>query len=226
MSSIVAFDARIQLVMVAPRLVATLYRRAYATAVSARGNFKRLTAEDVAAFRSMVEEPDRSVLSTIGDGKDQATASKDDLLPYNEDWMQKYRGSSQVVLRPRSTAEASRLMAYCSQQSIAVVPQGGNTGLVGGGVPVHDEVVLSVGAMTQVRNFDTRSGTLACDAGCVLQMLDERVAQDGYMIPLDLGAKGSCMIGGNVATNAGWFAFAAIWLVAWIRLRVRSGLTR
>jgi FAD/FMN-containing dehydrogenase len=86
---------------------------------------------------------------------------------------------------------------------LAVVPQGGNTGLVGGSVPVHDEVILSLQRMARVESFDDVSGVLVCEAGCVLEALDTRLAAQGYMMPLDLGAKGSCMIGGNVSTNAG-----------------------
>eukprot|EP00798_Chlamydomonas_sp_ICE-L_P023699 gene23699-9240_t len=86
---------------------------------------------------------------------------------------------------------------------LAIVPQGGNTGLVGGGVPVFDEVVLNTTNMNKVISFDTISGTLTCQAGCVLQALDEHAAKSGYLMPLDLGAKGSCQIGGNVSTNAG-----------------------
>jgi len=78
-----------------------------------------------------------------------------------------------------------------------------STGLVGGSNPVFDEVILSLTSLNSIRKFDEISGTLFCDAGCVLQTLDEHVAQHGYIMPLDLGAKGSCAIGGNVATNAG-----------------------
>ncbi|WFD44125.1 (R)-2-hydroxyglutarate--pyruvate transhydrogenase [Malassezia psittaci] len=126
-----------------------------------------------------------------------------DLDTYNKDWMGKYAGNSACVVRPKSTAEVSRIMQLCNTHGIAVVPQGGNTGLVGGSVPVHDEVVMNLGGMSQVRSFDPVSGTLVCDAGCILEVLDDYVAKQGYMMPLDLGAKGSCQIGGNVATNAG-----------------------
>lgn len=80
---------------------------------------------------------------------------------------------------------------------------GGNTGLVGGSVPIGHEIVLSLERMNSVVAFDEASGVLVCEAGCVLQGLDEKLANHGYMMPLDLGAKGSCTIGGNVSTNAG-----------------------
>jgi len=84
-----------------------------------------------------------------------------------------------------------------------VVPQGGNTGLVGGSVPVFDEIILSMALMNRIISFDSLSGVLTCQAGCILEELDSYVASRGHTIPLDLGAKGSCHIGGNVATNAG-----------------------
>jgi len=128
-------------------------------------------------------------------------------VAYNHDWMNKYRGRSACVVKPKSTAEVAAVVKYCAQQRIAVVPQGGNTGLVGGGVPVHDEVVISLANLNKIRSFDAISGTLVADAGCILEVLDNHVAEKGYMMPLDLGAKGSCHIGGNVATNAGGLRF-------------------
>ncbi|RAL66428.1 hypothetical protein DID88_006119 [Monilinia fructigena] len=86
---------------------------------------------------------------------------------------------------------------------LAVVPQGGNTGLVGGSVPVFDEIVINMSRMNQIRSFDEVSGTLVVDAGVVLETADNYLAERKHIFPLDLGAKGSCHIGGNVATNAG-----------------------
>jgi D-2-hydroxyglutarate dehydrogenase len=84
-----------------------------------------------------------------------------------------------------------------------VVPQGGNTGLVGGGVPLSHEVVLSLERLRDVHSFDEDSGVVVCGGGLVLQALDEALGARGWMVPLDLGSKGSCAVGGNVATNAG-----------------------
>ncbi|KAI8923453.1 hypothetical protein BC831DRAFT_35156 [Entophlyctis helioformis] len=117
--------------------------------------------------------------------------------------MRKFRGQSRLVLRPKTTEQVSQVLRYCNEHRIAVVPQGGNTGLVGGSVPVHDEIVLSTQSLNRIRDFDHVSGILTCDSGCILEVLDNWLAERGYMMPLDLGAKGSCHIGGNVATNAG-----------------------
>lgn len=126
-----------------------------------------------------------------------------ELQPFNRDWMGKYQGSSRVALKPHTTEQVAELLRYCNSRRLAVVPQGGDTGLVGGSVPVFDEVVVSTAAMNKVLSFDDVSGALVCQAGCVLEALDSYVGERGYAMPLDLGAKGSCHIGGNVATNAG-----------------------
>jgi FAD/FMN-containing dehydrogenase len=117
--------------------------------------------------------------------------------------MNKYKGQSRVVLRPESTEQISKILKYCNDKRLAVVPQGGNTGLVGGSVPVFDEIVISLQRMNNIRSFDNVSGILVADAGVILEVADKHVAESGYIFPLDLGAKGSCHIGGNVATNAG-----------------------
>ncbi|KAJ1551176.1 hypothetical protein HK096_002716 [Nowakowskiella sp. JEL0078] len=157
--------------------------------------FKKLQNEDLLHFKSILPAPG-SVISS-------EDPNDDELAPYNTDWMNKYRGKSTLVLRPQTTEQVSKILAYCSAQNIAVVPQGGNTGLVGGSVPVFDEVVISLGKMDSIRSFDNISGAVICEAGVVLEKLDNWLAERGFMCPLDLGAKGSCQIGGNVATNAG-----------------------
>ncbi len=117
--------------------------------------------------------------------------------------MRKYKGHTQLVLRPKSTEEVSKVLSYCNEHRLAVVPQGGNSGLVGGSVPVFDEIVINLARMNRIRSFDGVSGTLVVDAGCILEVVDRHVSERDHIFPLDLGAKGSCQIGGNVATNAG-----------------------
>lgn len=151
--------------------------------------FSRVTKEDVEYFRSIL--PGRTVTDP-------------DLLESNNvDWLKSVKGSSEVLLRPQTTAEVSQILRYCNSRNLAVNPQGGNTGLVGGSVPVYDEIILSTSLMNNVLSFDHVSGILTCQAGCVLENLSLYLEERDYIMPLDLGAKGSCHIGGNVATNAG-----------------------
>ncbi|CAO3610482.1 unnamed protein product [Cunninghamella echinulata] len=153
--------------------------------------YKKLTTADVDHFKTIVGEQ-----GLIYD-------NEDNLASFNVDWMNKYKGQFKLVLKPKTTQQVSDILKYCNEQSIAVVPQGGNTGLVGGSVPLFDEVVLSLQSMNNIRSFDEVSGILTADAGCILENLDNWLTEKGYMMPLDLGAKGSCHIGGNLATNAG-----------------------
>ncbi|KAL1491329.1 hypothetical protein ABEB36_011940 [Hypothenemus hampei] len=127
----------------------------------------------------------------------------DECESYNIDWIKNVRGYSTCVLKPKTTEEVSKILAFCNENRIAVCPQGGNTGLVGGSVPVFDEVILNTSLMRTIYNINGTSGVLICQAGCVLEDLDNALAEHGLMMPLDLGAKGLCHIGGNVATNAG-----------------------
>lgn len=183
-------------------------RRGLAT-VARSDAFANLTSADVEAFAKILPSPSQ-ILTTIAPESGSASyqpVDPSELDTFNNDWMNKYHGRSQLVLKPKTTNEVSEIMKYCHAKNIAVVPQGGNTGLVGGGVPVFDEVVVQLGGLNQIRSFDEVAGTLVCDAGCILESLDNHIGEKGYMMPLDLGAKGSCHIGGNVATNAGGLRF-------------------
>ncbi|CUM67919.1 uncharacterized protein PRCAT00005631001 [Priceomyces carsonii] len=163
----------------------------YKDKVHRNKEFKKLNDDDVNYFRSVLGDPNLLV------------TDKNDLLFFNEDWMRKYRGQSQLVLKPKTTEQISKIIEYCNKNKLAVVPQGGNTGLVGGSIPVFDEIVLSVSNLNKVRSFDPVSGILKCDSGLILENADNYVKDQGYIYPLDLGAKGSCHVGGTVATNAG-----------------------
>ena len=169
-----------------------------------RGDFATLTDEDVAFFREVLEG------SRAGDDKTSFSSSSSkvrvdagSLATANEDWMKKYRGRSKVLLLPSTTGEVSRVLARCNARGLAVVPQGGNTGLVGGGVPVHDEVVVNLRNMRSVVSVDRSAGVVVTEAGVVLEDLESAANARGLTVPLDLGAKGKCQIGGNVSTNAG-----------------------
>jgi (R)-2-hydroxyglutarate---pyruvate transhydrogenase len=162
--------------------------------------FAELTPEHVRHFKSVLGEE-----GAVIDGVSQDAS--DDIEAYNKDWMNKYRGHAKLVVRPKSTEEVSQILKYCNENKLAVVPQGGNSGLVGGSVPVFDEIVLNVGRMNKIRSFDDVGGVLVVDGGVILEVADNFLAEHGHIFPLDLGAKGSCQIGGNVATNAGGLRF-------------------
>nr|XP_055156204.1 D-2-hydroxyglutarate dehydrogenase, mitochondrial isoform X2 [Nyctereutes procyonoides] len=155
--------------------------------------FSAPSEADLAAFERII--PGRVVTDT------------EVLAASNVDWLRTVRGCSRVLLRPRTSEEVAHILRYCHERNLAVNPQGGNTGMVGGSVPVFDEIILSTALMNQVISFHSVSGTLVCQAGCILEELSQYVEARGFIMPLDLGAKGSCHIGGNVATNAGGLRF-------------------
>ena len=126
-----------------------------------------------------------------------------DTARYGRDWIGKYVGAAPLVVRPRTTAEVSAVLAACAALDVPVVPQAGNTGMVGGGVPRAGEVVLSVERMGAIEAFDEASATVRLQAGVVLETLQSYLSERGYDMPVDLGARGSCRIGGMIATNAG-----------------------
>ncbi|MBO6782513.1 MAG: FAD-binding oxidoreductase, partial [Alphaproteobacteria bacterium] len=113
-----------------------------------------------------------------------------------------FRGVTPCVVRPASTDEVSRVMAACHDADVAVVPQGGNTGLCGGAV-ASGEIILSLSRMTGIRAVDPVNFTMTVDAGCVLADLQRVADEHDRLFPLSLGAEGSCRIGGNLSTNAG-----------------------
>lgn len=108
-----------------------------------------------------------------------------------------------MVLRPSNAREVSAVLSYCAGRSLGVVPQSGNTGLVGGSTPTGEEIIVSLSEMNSILSFDEINGILTCEAGCVLEGVQSYLEGKGHLCPVDLGAKGSCMIGGNVSTNAG-----------------------
>jgi FAD/FMN-containing dehydrogenase len=125
--------------------------------------------------------------------------------PYLTDWRKQYSGPAECVVRPGSTEEVARAVALCAGEGVAVVPQGGNTGLVGGSVPTgaRREVVLALGRMNRIRGLDRLNDTATVEAGCVLAAVQAAAAGAGRLFPLSLAAEGSCQIGGNLSTNAG-----------------------
>lgn len=129
----------------------------------------------------------------------------EDLDIYEQDWRRRTRGKALCVVRPASTQEVAQVIHACAQAGVSLVPQGGNTGLVGGSIPDGSgtQVLMSLLRMRVVRAIDPQNMTITVEAGCVLQNLQDAADDAGFMFPLSLGAEGSCTIGGNLATNAG-----------------------
>jgi len=138
-------------------------------------------------------------------GKSNVLTSPEDTAPYLTDWRRQYSAGAECVVRPGSTEEVARAVAACAREGVAIVPQGGNTGLSGGSVPTgaRREVVLSLGRMNRIRAIDVLNDTLTAEAGCVLAAVQRAADEAGRLFPLSLAAEGSCQIGGNLSTNAG-----------------------
>ena len=142
-------------------------------------------------------------------GDRHAITDATDIEPYVTEERNLFHGRSPLVLRPGSTAEVSEICKLASAHNIALVPQGGNTGLVGGQTPHNGEVVVSLRRLDKIREVDTASNTMTCEAGVVLQIAQAKAAEVDRLFPLSLGAEGSCTIGGNLSTNAGGTAALA-----------------
>ena len=128
---------------------------------------------------------------------------KDDITKYTTDWTKYYHGGS-VVVKPSNTHEISQILKYCHEHSLSIVPQGGNTGLVGGQVGIKDdEIILSLERLNKIIKIDPIALVATMESGCILQDVNNILAKQELMLPIDLGAKGSCQLGGNIATNAG-----------------------
>ena len=138
-------------------------------------------------------------------GEDLVLTNSADMLQYCRDWHGDVTSAAVAVIRPRSTEDVQATVKACRDLGLKIVPQGGNTGLVLGGIPDEPErqVVLSLERMNRIRNIDSDDFSAVVDAGCVLAELKDAIAEKGMFFPLALGAQGSCRIGGNVSTNAG-----------------------
>ncbi len=134
-----------------------------------------------------------------------------DTDPYLAEPRELFHGKAACVVRPGSTAEVAAILKLCNERGVPVVPQGGNTGLVGGQIPDQsgDEVLISLKRMDRVREIDRESMTMIVEAGLTLARVQEEAEKAGALFPLSLAAEGSCTIGGNLATNAGGTAVLA-----------------
>ncbi|HQS18762.1 FAD-binding oxidoreductase [Reyranella sp.] len=125
--------------------------------------------------------------------------------PYVTDWRESFVGHALAVVRPANTQEVADVVRLCAAEKVSVVPQGGNTGLVGGGIPQEKgrEIVLSLNRMTRILDIDLIGYTMTVEAGVILKTVQETAAANDRLFPLSLAAEGSCSIGGNLSTNAG-----------------------
>src|ERR1700681_590746 len=150
----------------------------------------KLSSELIARFGAIV-------------GDKYAVTDAADVAPYVTEDRNLFHGYSPLVLRPGSTAEVAAICRLATETRTALVPQGGNTGLVGGQTPIGGEVMVSMRRMDKVREIDIESNTMTVETGMVLQNAQARAAEVDRLFPLSLGAEGSCTIGGNLSTNAG-----------------------
>lgn len=139
-------------------------------------------------------------------GEKHAVSGDADKVPYLVEERGLYRGRTPLVLRPGTTDEVAAICKLATETRTPLVPQGGNTGLVGGQIPHHGEIVVSLRRLDKIREVDAASSTMICEAGVILANAHTAAEQADRIFPLWLGSEGSCTIGGNLATNAGGIA--------------------
>src|SRR5580692_3579097 len=161
----------------------------------------------------MLDKPDNRPEKTINPellarfsaivGEKFAITDPQSQTPYLIEMRDLFRGHTPMVLRPGSVAEVAAILKLAGETGTPIVPQGGNTGLVGGQIPQGGELLLSLTRLDRIREVDALSNTMTCEAGVVLVKAQEAAAAADRLFPLSLGAEGSCTIGGNLSTNAG-----------------------
>jgi len=141
-------------------------------------------------------------------GERYVVTAAPDTAAFLTDHRGRYTGEALAVVKPASTAEVSGVVKACAAAGVAIVPQGGNTGLCGAATPVgpRPSIVLRLDRMNRIRAVSAAEETITVEAGCILADIQAAAARDGLLFPLSLGAEGSCQIGGNIATNAGGIA--------------------
>lgn len=153
-----------------------------------------------------MSEASQAQLTALRDllGHDQVLTGQD-AAPFLTDWRGRYTGKAIAVARPADSLQTAELVRWCVANRVPMVPQGGNTGLVGGSTPDESgrALVISLQRLRRIRQLDTANDTLTVEAGCVLAEVQAAAAQAGRLFPLSLAAEGSCTIGGNLASNAG-----------------------
>ncbi len=157
--------------------------------------------------QNQIAIPDKTLLDKFIAivGEQNALVQSHDQAPYLREWRDRYIGKTPMVLRPANTQEVSEILKLANTHNVAVVPQGGNTGLVGGQIPSEDgnEIVISTTRLNDIRSLDKEGRTLTVGAGVTLAEAQHQAESIDCLFPLSLAAEGSCQIGGNLATNAG-----------------------
>ncbi len=133
----------------------------------------------------------------------QVSDQAEDLANYGKDWTKHFTPNASLVLFPRNTAEVQLIIKLCNQHKIEIIPSGGRTGLSAGATATNKEVILSLEKMNKIKQFNPLDQTLECEAGAILEDIQNTAKDKGYYYPVDFAARGSCQIGGNLATNAG-----------------------
>jgi FAD/FMN-containing dehydrogenase len=136
-------------------------------------------------------------------GLDGWSEDPNEIAPHLKEWRGRWVGHTPLLLRPAQTEAVARILSICNETATPIVPQGGNTGLVGGQIPTGGEVLLSLERMNRIRAVSAVENTLVAEAGVVLANAQSAAGDAGRLFPLSLAAEGSCTIGGNVSTNAG-----------------------
>lgn len=151
-----------------------------------------VTADTLRRFREIV-------------GPGYAITDPQAMAPFMREWRDRYVGAAAMVLRPGSTEQVARIMALAHETKTPVVPQGGNTGLVGGQIPFEGghEVLLNLSRLNRIREVDPVNNVMVAEAGVILEEAQQTADRADRLFPMSLGAEGSCQIGGNIATNAG-----------------------
>ncbi len=126
-----------------------------------------------------------------------------EIAPHLVEWRSKFQGHTPLLLKPQTTAEVSAVLTICNETRTAIVPQGGNTGLVGGQIPLNGEILLNLGRLNRIRGVDAANASLVAEAGVILDDVHRAAGEIGKFFPLSLASEGSCTIGGNLSTNAG-----------------------
>ena len=144
-------------------------------------------------------------------GEPNAIRDPADMVPFLTEWRDRYHGRAALVLRPGSTEEVSAILRLANETRTPVVPQGGNTGLVGAQIPYEggNEIVISLSRMNRIREVDAAGFTMTVEAGVILQEAQNAADAENRFFPLSLAAEGSCQVGGNISTNAGGTAVLA-----------------